>query len=199
MCHASQTQQTKLSTQPAFSRVALLLQLPLGWCVLKIICIIVEKIYIKSTQGTILKGLVQADGICRVIFCTIADVPNVHILSSTMVHLQILTITFWRVDVLPAMVNIVNFQYPGRLVMSQTRWKITVNWVLTSAGELSSFVTFHPLPQSPLTPLNLNICYDHCTVGNEPRPLYLLSGQQHTQDYSLSDVETRSVSSEQRV
>lgn len=49
-----------------------------------------------------------------------------------------------------------------------------------------------------------HMCCDHCTVicdcDDELKILYLLSGQQHTQDYGLLDkVETRYVSSEQRV
>lgn len=100
-----------------------------------------------------------------------------YVLSSTMVNLQILMILYRRVDMLAGMVDLVMKWYFITLffylVMWQIRLKGTINWVLTSAKELSYIATSHLLQGSVLTLFPKHLCCDHCTkvcgCGDEPK------------------------------
>ena len=167
----------------------------------------------EDDKKTILKSLILADGTCRVIFCTVAfgmgvDVPNVR----TVIHYGPSTDAddyfqesgcASRDDkASEAMI----FQYPGCLLGHVTN-KMK-GYCKLSADKYRRAELLRHFPSSATAHIDSaipkHICCDLCTVtcscGSKPRSLYLLSGQQHTQDYGLLDeVETRCVSIEQRV
>ena len=165
----------------------------------------------EDDKKSILKSLVQTDGICRIVFCTIAfgmgvDVPNVR----TVIHygpssdVDDYFQESGRAGRDGKSSEAVIFYYPGCLLGHVT--SKMKGYCKLSADKCRRVELLHHFPSSATECIDAivpkHICCDHCTItcdcGDEPKPL--LSGQQHTQDYSLSEeVETRCVSPEQRV
>ena len=126
----------------------------------------------EDDKKTILESVVQADGICRIVFFLYSSIWDgcrctQCVLLSTVVRLQMLIISR-RVDILAEMVNLVKliFYYPSCLldhVRSKMKGYCKLNADKCRRGELlhhflSSAAEYHDAA------LPKHVCCDHCTI-----------------------------------